>query len=146
MRGGDREITVNARNAQVDLADIPFVRLREGLPERLRTQQSGFSQVIASANRGLEPPRLFLDPAERQSWVDDARLDLSNTEFIFMLWLAERVSREEAATDWSTPAMVEEFLGVAARVLNTTGGDYERIEKALTWRKPSAIKTVAIAR
>lgn len=138
---GDREITVDARNAQVELADIPFVRLREGLPERLRTGQSGFSQVIATANRGLEPPRLILDLAERKAWVDDARLDLGNTEFIFLLWLAERALRDEAATDWSTPAMVEEFLGVAARVLNTMGGDYERIEKALTWRKPSAIKT-----
>ena len=138
---GDREITVDARNAQVDLADIPFVRLREGLPERLRKGQSGFSQVIATANRGLEPPRLILNLADRQAWVDDARLDLGNTEFIFLLWLAERSSRDEAATDWSTPAMVEEFLGVAARVLNTMGGDFERIEKALTWRKPSAIKT-----
>jgi CRISPR-associated protein (TIGR02584 family) len=138
---GDREITVDARNAQVDLADIPFVRLREGLPERLRTGQSGFSQVIATANRGLEPPRLILDLAERQAWVDDTRLDLGNTEFIFLLWLAERASRDEAATDWSTPAMVEEFLGVAARVLNTMGGDFERIEKALTWRKSTAIRT-----
>ncbi len=29
---GDKEITVDARNARVELADIPFVRLRDGLP------------------------------------------------------------------------------------------------------------------
>jgi CRISPR-associated protein (TIGR02584 family) len=137
---GDKEITVDARNAQVDLADIPFVRLREGLPERLRKGQAGFSQVIATANRGMQPPRLTLDLANRQARVDDALLELGNTEFIFLLWLAERALRETAATDWSTSAMAEEFLEVAARMLNTMSGEYERIEKALTWRKDIAIK------
>jgi len=138
---GDKEITVDARNAQVDLADIPFVRLREGLPERLRRGQAGFSRVVAIANRSLEVPYLLLNVPQRQAWVDDEPLDLGATEFVFLLWLAERALRDEAATDWSTPDMAAEFLAVAARVLNSLSAEYERIEKALDWRKSAAIKT-----
>ncbi len=137
----DNSITVDARNARVDLADIPFVRLREGLPESLRSGQAGFSRVVAIANRGLETPHLVLNVLQRQAWVDDESLALGSTEFVFLLWLAERAHRDEAATDWSTPEMAEEFLAVAARVLNTMRADYERIEKALDWRKSAAIKT-----
>ena len=138
---GDKEITVDARHARVELADIPFVRLREGLPERLRTGQAGFSRVVAAANRGLEPPRLVLDTQHHQAWADDECLALGETEFALLLWLAERCRRGEAATDWSAPAMAEAFLEVAARVFNPMGGDYERIERALGWRKPVALRT-----
>lgn len=127
---GDKEITVDARQAQVDLADIPFVQLREGLPERLRTGHASFTRVVATANRGLSAPRLVLAVAVRQAWADDERLDLSDTEFALLLWLAERNRRGEGATDWSLPAMVDEYLGVAARILNAMSGTYERLEKA----------------
>ena len=134
-RRGDKEITVDARNARVELAEIPFVQLREGLPERLRTGQAGFSRVVATANRGLEAPLLVLDIPKRQAWADGECLDLTGTEFVLLLWLAERGLRGEPATDWSIAAMAEEFLTVAARVLNPMGGDYGRIEKALNERK-----------
>jgi len=138
---GDKELTANARNATVELADIPFVRLREGLPERLRTGQAGFTRVVAAANRGLEPPRLILDTQAHQAWADDECLALGETEFALILWLAERCRRGEPATDWSAAPMAEEFLGVAARVFNTMGGDYNRLEEALAWRKPVALRT-----
>jgi len=138
---GDKEISVDARNARVELADIPFVRLRDGLPERLSTGRAGFSRVVATANRGLDDPRLVLNVAQRGAWADDERLDLGDTEFTLLLWLAERTRRGETTTDWSTLAMAEAFLGVAARVFNPMGGDYERIEKALDWRKSAALRT-----
>ncbi len=140
VKRGDKEVTVDARIARVELADIPFVRLREGLPERLRRGQAGYSQVVAIANRGQEPPRLLLNVLQRRVWVDDEPLSLGATEFVFLLWLAERAQRDEAATDWSTPDMAAEFLAVAARVLNTLSSDYERIENALDWRKSASIK------
>lgn len=129
-RRGDKEITVDARNASVDLADIPFVLLRDGLPERLRTGQASFTQVVAMANRGLQPPRLVLDPGTFEAWADDEALVLSETEFLILLWLAERARRGESATDWSSRAMAEEFLGVVQRVANPMSGHFDRIAKA----------------
>lgn len=140
-RRGDKEITVDARNAQVELADIPFVHLRDGLPERLRKGKAGFSRVVATANRGLEAPRLVLDVAKQQAWADDEAIDLRETEFVVLLWLAERCLRDEAVTDWSSDAMSREYIGVARRVLNSMSGAYGRIESALIQNAGIAIKT-----
>ncbi|MBK1645216.1 TIGR02584 family CRISPR-associated protein [Thiocapsa imhoffii] len=139
-RRGEKEITVDARNARVDLADIPFVMLRDGLPERLRTGQASFTRVVATANRGLQAPGLVLDVTRREAWADDEGLGLSETEFLILLWLAERAVRGERATDWSAQALAEEFLALAGQVLNTMSGAYERIEKAITERKAITIR------
>lgn len=126
---GDKEITVDARNAAVDLASIPFVQLRDGLPERLRNGQASFTRVVAIANRGLQPPRLILDPGTFAAWADDEALGLSETEFLVMLWLAERAQRGESATDWSARAMAEEFLAIVERFTNPMSGHRDRIAK-----------------
>ena len=139
-RRGDKEVTVDAHNARVDLAAIPFVRLRDGLPERLRTGQASFTRVVDTANRGLQAPQLVLNIADRQAWADEEALGLSETEFLILLWLAERAARGEQATDWSAQALAEEFLALAGRVLSSMSGAYERIEKAITERKGVTIR------
>lgn len=132
---GDKEITVDARNAEVDLASIPFVLLRDGLPERLRTGQTSFSRAVATANRGLQEPCLVLDVAQQRVWADDEEIALSKTEFPILLWLAERATRGERTTDWSQPEVAREFLSdVAARIFNPDGADYQRLEESLGWR------------
>ncbi|MFB1487675.1 MULTISPECIES: CRISPR-associated ring nuclease Csm6 [unclassified Thiocapsa] len=138
---GDKEITVDARNADVDLASIPFVQLRDGLPERLRTGQAGFTQVVAMANRGLRPPRLILNPDTYEAWADDEALDLGETEFLILLWLAERAQRGESATDWSCRAMAEEFQTVVRRVANPMSGHLDRIAKAFADHDYFPLKT-----
>ncbi|BCU08386.1 CRISPR-associated ring nuclease Csm6 [Allochromatium tepidum] len=134
-RRGDKEVTVDARHAHVDLADIPFVRLRDGLPERLRTGQAGFTMAVATANRGLQEPRLVLDVAQQRVWADDEEIVLSKTPFAILLWLAERARRGESTTDWSQPEVAREFLSdVATRIFNPNGGEYQRIDESLGWR------------
>lgn len=138
---GNKEVTVDARNARVELANIPFVRLRDGLPERLREGHATFSQVVSAANRSLDAPNLVLNVTQRQVWADDVEIKLSETEFLLLLWLAQRSQREEADTDWSSDSMVDEFLDLAKRVLNEMSSAYERIETALLQNRSIAIKT-----
>ena len=138
---GDKEITVDARNARVDLADIPFVQLREGLPERLRTGRASFTGVVATANRGLKDPRLVLDIPRRRVFADDEAIDLSETEFLVLLWLAERAVRGESATDWSTRAMAEAFLALLVQVSHPMSGDYDRIKTAFEAHDYFPLKT-----
>ncbi len=140
-RRGDKEITKDARDAVVDLADIPFVKLREGLPERLRTGQATFSQVVTTANRGLKPPRLVLDIAAQQVVADDEEVELSQVEFLVLLWLAERAARGESATDWSSKEMAEEFLELVERVTNPMSGHADRISQAFVAHGFAPLKT-----
>ncbi|SDY15081.1 CRISPR-associated protein, NE0113 family [Allochromatium warmingii] len=132
---GDKEVTVDARHALIDLADIPFVLLRDGLPERLRTGQTSFTRAVATANRGLQEPHLVLDVKAQRVWADDEEIMLSKTEFLILLWLAERAGRGERTTDWSKPEVAQEFLSdVAVRIFNPDGADYQRLEESLGWR------------
>jgi CRISPR-associated protein (TIGR02584 family) len=139
---GDKEITVDARHAEVDLADIPFVQLRAGLPERLRTGQASFTQVVATANRGLKAPHLILDVPHRRMWADDEEIDLTKTEFLVLLWLAQRTVRGEPTIDFSTRAMAEEFLALAKQVFsNSMDGEHDRIKAAFEAHDYSPFKT-----
>ncbi len=132
---GDKEITVDAHHAEVDLASIPFVQLRDGLPERLRTGQTSFTGAVATANRGLQDPCLVLDLAHQRVRADEEEIALSKTEFPILLWLAERATRGVRTTDWSQPEVAREFLSaVATRIFNRDGADYQRIEESLGWR------------
>lgn len=131
VRRGDRELTVDARNARVDLAEIPFVRLREGLPPRLVAGSTGFSEAIARANRGLDEPRLCLAVTSRTLVADDIALELSETEFLVMLWLAERLHGDVGADATSVEEEAAEFLNVAKRTCGGMSTRYEEIEKAI---------------
>jgi CRISPR-associated protein (TIGR02584 family) len=52
---------LDASTAKVWLGDIPFVRLRNLLPAHIKTQNSGFSQAVAAANRALDQVDLEID-------------------------------------------------------------------------------------
>lgn len=140
VRRGDKEQTFDCREARVDLAEIPFVRLRDGLPERLRKGRTPFSHVVATANRSQQPPRLLLEPLVRGATLDDEPLRLTPGLYVVLLWLAERAKRGAAPVDWRTAEAVNELLRSARRVLKPASGEYERIEDALGWRQKAPIK------
>ncbi|MDW8469626.1 MAG: CRISPR-associated ring nuclease Csm6 [Burkholderiales bacterium] len=132
---------LDARKAEVTLASIPFVRLREGLPPRLLRGAASLSQVVSSANRSLEPPRLVLEVRARRALADGLDIPLGPTEFAVLLWIAGSAALEDEGLDWSTPAAADQFLAVARRVYGrSASGGYARIEEALSWRRHAAIK------
>ncbi len=116
--------------AEVNLADIAFVRLREELPPRLRDGRVSFIQAVAAANRALAAPRLELEVRAQRVLADGQAIELGPTEFALLLFFAERVRSEEPEVEWSADA-AREFLGCARRVLGSGGGEYERCEKAV---------------
>lgn len=90
-RRGDKEITVDARNARVELADIPFVRLRGGLPVELLEGAARFSQAVAAAQNSGRDIGLVIDLAERSRVTASGEIvSLSTQNFALLLWLAQR--------------------------------------------------------
>lgn len=137
IQTGDGRLADCAK-AEVTLAEIPFVRLRDGLPPRFLQGQARMSDVVAAANRMLQPPRLVLDVAQKRVWADDTEIAVGPTEFALLLWLAERVREQASDVDWSAPEACDEFLEQAKRVMNPNGGEYGRLEDALCARKNDA--------
>lgn len=51
------------KKAEVTLAAIPFVRLRDHLDEALLSDGDSYSQTVRRAQRSVDPPKLLLDSA-----------------------------------------------------------------------------------
>lgn len=81
---------LDASAARVTLAEIPFVRLRERMSEKLIRGRAGFSATVAALNRAQAVPALRLDLDARQVQAGAAELRLAPRELAFYLWFARR--------------------------------------------------------
>jgi CRISPR-associated protein (TIGR02584 family) len=83
---------LDSRDAVVTLADIPFVRLRHGLPASLLSGRTSFSLTVQTAQRSLGPPRLEIDAYDGQVRAGGVLIELAPAELAFYLWLAQRAA------------------------------------------------------
>lgn len=144
---GDREITIDARNAQVDLADIPFVRLREGLPGDLLKGRARFSQAVAAAQCVGRRLELRIDVKNQRASAGGEPLKLTPQNFALLLWLARRrlagMEPLHCSSYEAAPRAAEEYLAVCHAIFGRHGAEVERAESALargmdsTWLSPA---------
>ena len=109
---GSDQRPLDARDATVMLADIPFVRLRDGLQETLLRDGASFSDVVRQAQRNLAAPRLTLDPASCRVRCGETVLRLTPISFAWLAWFARRALEGSPPLHWKRigPAEVEAFL------------------------------------
>jgi CRISPR-associated protein (TIGR02584 family) len=118
-------------DARVHLGDIPFVRLRDGLPEqRLFEGRARFSEVVAEAQKALPPLALHLDPTMRTVIAGGATIALKPAEFAFYLMLARRRKQGLPGAHWSDERAQAEMRESYATVVSPYSGDYERLERS----------------
>jgi CRISPR-associated protein (TIGR02584 family) len=126
---------LDAHEAQVTLAPIPFVRLRDGLPRALLAGGASFSATVEAAQRSLGPPALTLDATQRTLHAGGLTVELPPGRLAFYAWLALRCKAGEppVATPKEgvpEPAYAEGYLAVY-RILIGDLGDDERTTQAL---------------
>jgi CRISPR-associated protein (TIGR02584 family) len=80
---------IDARKADVSLVDIPFVRLRR-LAERIFRKDIRFSEVVAAAQRALDPPVLKIDFYGKCIYAGGQQVMLPPAQLAFLSWLARR--------------------------------------------------------
>lgn len=81
---------VDCADAVVTLAEIPFVRLRHGLPGELREAPASFAGAVAAAQGQLGPPRLVLDVSSRTVEAGGRAFKLAPSDLAFLAWFARR--------------------------------------------------------
>ena len=120
----------DTRDAQVTVADIPFVRLRDGLDDDLLTGQASFSSVVADAQRAVPPVRLALNPAAHAVVAGGEQVVLSPRRFALYWMLAERARRGRPGIHWSEPGVAAELLEYYRSLVGEYSAEYERTESA----------------
>jgi CRISPR-associated protein (TIGR02584 family) len=121
---------LDAKDAQVHLGDIPFVRLRDGLPKRLLQGGARFSEAVGEAQKALPPLSLRLDPATQTVVASDQAFALEPMHFALYWMMAERRQAECGGVSRSDYEQIgQELLKYYGR-LNPNPDVYERIKKA----------------
>jgi hypothetical protein len=133
-QGEDRR-PLDTQAATVTLAEIPFVRLRHGLPSGLLAGKATFSETVAAAQRALGPPELVLDLAGRRIVAGDQEVTLAPADLAFYAWHVRR--RFTAADPVACPndgapehAHAAAFLAEYRAILGLMG-DSDRTARAL---------------
>jgi len=122
-------------NAQVTLAEIPFVSLRHGLPQALLSGTASFNETVAAARIALAPPELVLDLAEQRIVASGRVVILPPAELALLAVFARR--RVEGSPPLPAPpkdSPIEQwarlFLAEYRRIV-PHGADIEATERAL---------------
>lgn len=80
---------IHTTDARVMLAEIPFVRLRDGLPREALQQEAPFAALVSTAQEALEAPALRFDLSARTVWCGRQPVRLPPSLLAWYAWLAE---------------------------------------------------------
>jgi CRISPR-associated protein (TIGR02584 family) len=121
---------LDAREAEVALAEIPFVRLLGGLDKRLLSGSVTFSQVVTAAQRALDPPYLELDLDKKCIHAGGLVVRLPPAQLAFLSWLARRAQngqpRVECPPKGDPDKYAREYLREYANLADDTDSDTAR--------------------
>jgi CRISPR-associated protein (TIGR02584 family) len=120
-----------AEDARVYLGDIPFVRLRDGLPEHLFEGRATFSEAVAEAQKALPPVALRLDPATLTVTAGGESFTLKPAQFAFYWMMADRCRLPERGVHWSEHGVGEGLLAFC-RALGEISEQTEKAYRNLT--------------
>ncbi|MBB3106124.1 CRISPR-associated protein (TIGR02584 family) [Psychrobacter luti] len=86
----NKSIELDAYNAKVWLAKIPFVRIRSLLSKDIIAQTHEFSQVVQLINDSLNPVQVTVNKFSKTIKANSQSCKLSSKEFSFYLWFLQR--------------------------------------------------------
>ncbi|MCF0254393.1 MAG: TIGR02584 family CRISPR-associated protein, partial [Duodenibacillus sp.] len=123
---------LDVKQASISLADIPFVRLRNGLPKDLVDAQVSFMQAVKAAQSQFAPElRLSFDIAARRAILGGVEVTLPPVLFSFYLWFAMLAEQGRLPVCPGADLPAESFLAVYALVNSKYSQDYENACQAL---------------
>lgn len=130
---------LDASDATVMLADIPFVRLRDGLQAALLEPGASFSAAVAQAQRNLAAPSLTLDMATCRVRCGETVLRLTPISFAWLAWFARRALAGLPGIH-HTEADFTEFLGEYRALTDELSSEYERATQTLNTDNPEHLQ------
>ena len=123
---------IRTDQACIELAEIPFIRLRDDMPRTVLGGALSFSDTVAMGQDRLQRPSITFDVPASTVWLGDHPVRLSHALFAFYWWLAERrlqglgpITRDELP-----PATVARFNELYVRVSGADPDD-NRVGRAL---------------
>ena len=122
-----------AAGAEIVLAEIPFVRMRDGLDPLLLEGSASYSEIIERAQRAQRAPLMELDFSKRNAICAGIPVHLGWKEFTLLVLLAQRVLDRLPPLEGLKAGNAAQFAETFRRIyLDIKGeGDQDTLVKAL---------------
>ncbi|WP_044414218.1 CRISPR-associated ring nuclease Csm6 [Thiomicrospira microaerophila] len=90
IRTHDQQELLEVREAKVDLAYLPIVRMRHAIDQTLVSKAQDFSELVAHLQQSFEVQDIEINIHNRTLTVDKNEIKLSPVNFAFYLWLVDK--------------------------------------------------------
>lgn len=121
----------DTRDARVTLAEIPFISLRNGLPQRLLRGDTSFSDTVLAARKALEPPALIIDTAAGRLFAAGEEVTMKPAELAFYAMMARCRLNGLQPQNHRSEGLAERFLREYRVIVGEHSSACERAEAAL---------------
>lgn len=122
---------LDTQSAQIMLADIPFVRLRAGIPHFLLEGKASFSDSIRFARTVESDPLLEIN--KKGLFANGVAVPLTEINMAFYLWMIQQTVFKKGQVKRLTSANIDYtngYLSVCSRIISGAK-DYDKTGKAL---------------
>ena len=123
----------DAAKVEVTLSNIPFLRLRDGLPQALLAGNESFSGTIAAAQQCFDPPEVRLNWRTATLICGNIAVTMPPVQFAFYAWMLQRRVQNLPPVHWTdqeTPTLATQFLHIYVSLFGKTGG-YAIVKRTL---------------
>jgi CRISPR-associated protein (TIGR02584 family) len=115
--------------ANIILADIPFVRMRCRIPQALLDGQMGFQDTVQTIQRFAEPEIIEISITEKRVSLNTLTIPMDDADLAVYLWMCQRRISNEPPFVPDADAFVEDYIRVYAQVVGKWSGMINRVEK-----------------
>lgn len=125
---------IDTKDAIIQLAEIPFVRLRHGLSDDLISGKAMFSETVASLQCSFSPPELVIDMRKKTVCCGGISIRLQPQLLAWYAWHAKRrleMPGEDNFIHWRDMDP-RDFLLIYRQVTGEMSSTFEETEKQLT--------------
>lgn len=124
----DKNRPLDCNKAKVELAYIPFVRLREGLHKDILNNNGSFSKTVKEAQQALPDIELKIDVAEQTITASGINISISASQFAIYWMLAERAKNAERPLHHTSDNYSEIYSSYYKQLVGEYSGRYMAFE------------------
>lgn len=124
---------MHTANAKVMLAEIPFVRLRDGLPREALAHGSPFAALVSTAQQAVTPTGLRFDLASHLVWCGKTPVRMPPANLAWYAWLA-KCRKQGVGVDGFvrfSDVSPDAYLSIYAQIVGRTHDKFKTAERLL---------------
>jgi hypothetical protein len=130
----NKKSPLDTSQAEITLADIPFVRLRHGLPDAFLQGRTSFSHAVKQLQNAIDPASLRFENQNCTIHCGAIAIRLPPAEYAYYRMVAARAQRNRPGVRWNDTGIEADFLRCYE---DLPGAIPIRTRKAITDELPS---------